>query len=140
MQSEPVLQSTDVEEMILGEEEPTELCMELQTVDVPESCSADVPPGEKPGKWLSRKCRTFNTMIAFKCSSMLVQHLLLCVYMTNVLCVTGSYQLLDEFKKYVDMDFPDIDLRTDSRLHVFGETLDSKATRLEDVNRKELVE
>jgi len=79
-------------------------------------------------------------MIAFKCSSMLVQHLLLCVYMTNVLCVTGSYQLLDEFKKYVDMDFPDIDLRTDSRLHVFGETLDSKATRLEDVNRKELVE
>jgi len=44
--------------------------------------------------------------------------------MTHVLCVTGSYQLLDELKKYGDMDFPDIDLRTDSRLHVCGETLE----------------
>ena len=62
MQPEPVLQSADVEETILGEEES-----ELQTVDAPESCSAvDVTPGEKTGKWLSRKCRTFNTMIAFK--------------------------------------------------------------------------
>jgi len=38
--------------------------------------------------------------------------------------VTGSYQLLDELKQYVDIDFPDIDLRKESRLHVCGETLE----------------
>jgi len=52
-QSEPVLQSTDVQEMTLGEEESTEQCTESQSADVPESCSAvEVPPAEKPGKWL----------------------------------------------------------------------------------------
>jgi len=52
-QSEPVLQSTDVQEMTLGEEESTDQCTESQSADVPESCSAvEVPPAEKPGKWL----------------------------------------------------------------------------------------